>query len=214
MEYDDYVPISGLQHLVFCPRQAALIHVEQTWSDDAATTAGTLLHERVDDPGKQRREGGIVIARALPLVSERLGLRGRADMVELHPEPGAPRGLRPVPVEMKRGKLKYQRADQVQLCAQAICLEEMFGVGVPAAFLSYEGSHRRVEIAIDDELREETARAAVALRDLIAKGIVPPAVFEAKKCSRCSLLERCLPRVTEERDGSVRALERLLLEVK
>jgi CRISPR-associated exonuclease Cas4 len=201
VEVDDFVPISGLQQVVFCARQAALIHVEQLWADDGATAEGTALHERVDEPGTSSRPG-LRTVRAVPLVSRLLRVRGRADMVELHEDAKAPRGARPVPVEMKRGRLKHERADMVQLCAQAICLEEMFGVSIPRGWLSYAGSHRRRTVDFDASLREATRAAADELRGYIVTGRIPPAKFIPAKCGSCSLDELCLPQVTGERDRS------------
>ncbi len=132
---DELVPLSALQHHLFCPRQCALIHVEQVWAEDAATAEGRLLHERVDAGGAETRPG-IRVERGVALRSVRLGVSGRADVVEFHGRPPVP-----FPVEYKRGKPKPHRADEVQLCAQAICLEEMSATG-PAGALFY-GTTRR-----------------------------------------------------------------------
>jgi CRISPR-associated exonuclease Cas4 len=208
-EDDDLVPLSGLQHVVFCPRQAALIHVERVWREDAATAAGRVLHERVDEPGIGNQRG-VRIARSMPLVSRRLGVRGIADMVELHADDKAPRGVRPVPIEVKRGRVKRELADQVQLCAQAMCLEEQFSVTVVQGALFYGGSHRRVTITFDGPLRQETERAARLLRDLISRGEVPPAVYLPAKCGKCSLEPLCLPKVTQRPTRGAAYLARLV----
>ena len=198
---DDLLPISALQHFVFCPRQCALIHVEGIWAENPLTVAGTQLHERLDESGGEAR-GDLLTARALPLRSLRFGLSGRADAVELHRLPaGAPGGVelpgrsgrwRPFPVETKRGKPKSHDADRVQLCAQALCLEEMLGVPVLAGALFYGTPRRREEVAFDAPLRAATEAAAQGVRDLIASGTTPRAVREPK-CDRCSLIDRCLP---------------------
>ena len=135
-ETDDSVALSGLQHVVYCERQAGLIHVERIWLEDAATAAGRVLHERADDPGRDRR-AGVRIERAVSLTSARLGVTGRADTVEYHEDSKIPGGWKPYPVEYKRGRMKKLEADHVQLCAQAICLEEMHGVEVPEGALFY-----------------------------------------------------------------------------
>jgi CRISPR-associated exonuclease Cas4 len=133
---DDLLPISALQHLLFCERQCALIHVEQVWAENRLTVEGRHLHERVDG-GEHETRGGLRTARALPIRSLRLGLAGRADVVEFHASEGAAGPPRVVPVEYKRGRPKSHRADEVQLCAQALCLEEMLGVHVAAGALFY-----------------------------------------------------------------------------
>jgi|SRR5690606_22755497 len=193
MDVDELLPLSGLQHLVFCERQAALIHVEQLWRDDAATVQGQIVHERVDEPGTTAREG-VRVARALPLVSVRLGVAGRADMVELHPDSSAPYGERPIPVEVKKGRTKHLRADEVQLCAQAMCLEEMFRVPVPHGWIFYASSRRRRKVETDEGLRMETAAAARRLRSIIDSCEVPPPRVPDRVCAVCSLEDVCLPR--------------------
>jgi CRISPR-associated exonuclease Cas4 len=197
---DDLLPLSALQHLLFCERQAALIHLEQVWAENSLTVEGKHLHERVDiGPGESR--GDLRIARGLPLRNLRLGLSGKADAVELHRvpdgEPGArlpdtPGAWRPFPVEYKRGRPKRHRADEVQLCAQALCLEEMLATAVPAGALFYGQTRRRLDIAFDSVLRQETENAAARLHRLFASRITPPPVREPK-CDQCSLLDICMP---------------------
>jgi CRISPR-associated exonuclease Cas4 len=201
-----FVAISGLQHLVFCERQAALIHVERQWREDAATAAGRLLHERVDARGTDHRPG-VRVERGVPLTSERLGLIGRADVVEYHGEPSG--NWRPVPVEYKRGRAGHRLADRVQLCAQAICLEERHRISIPSGALFYGKSHRRVEVYFDDELRRRTAEAARRLHDLVRTGTVPR-VPRAPKCASCSLESLCLPDVTAAAGAAGRYLELLV----
>lgn len=199
---EDLLPLSALQHLLFCERQCALIHVEQVWAENPFTVEGRHLHERADQgPGESR--GDVRIARALPLRSLRLGLSGRADVVELHrlaaadlaqgaEIPDLAGRWRPFPVEYKRGRPKQHRADEVQLCAQALCLEEMLGVSVPAGALFYGQTRRRLDVPFDTVLRQLTEEAAARLHRLIAAGITPPGVREPK-CDQCSLLEICMP---------------------
>ncbi|OJH37896.1 CRISPR-associated protein Cas4 [Cystobacter ferrugineus] len=190
-EADNALPLSALQHLLYCERQTALIHVERVWVEDGATAAGRLLHDRADTPGADRRRG-LRVVRSLELRCERLGLFGRADTVEYHPEPAIPGHLRPFPVEYKRGRLKNESADRVQLCAQALCLEEMHGVPVLQGAIYYDASHRRCLVDFDRTLRERTEAAVQRLRELIVRREVPRPQ-PGPKCNRCSLRPACLP---------------------
>lgn len=180
------VPISALQHMLYCPRQCALIHNEQQWAENRYTAEGSILHERVD-AGSEERRGNVMIARGVPLCSKRLGLVGFADVVELHDG-------RPFPVEYKRGKPKSHRADEVQLCAQAICLEEMLEASVPEGALFYGQSRRRKGVAFDLELRQLTEQVASRTHSMLQSGETPPAAYERRKCGACSLQAVCQPR--------------------
>lgn len=182
---DDSIPIAALQHLIFCERQFALIHIEGLWAENRLTAEGRELHERVDSGERERREG-MQVLRSVPLTSRRLGLVGRADVVELH-EDGTV-----VPVEYKRGTSKAGSCDRLQLCAQAICLEEAFGRPVEVGFLFYARTRRREEVRFGADLRAATAQAAERARELVRRGLTPGARMEPK-CRRCSLLELCLP---------------------
>lgn len=188
---DDLLPISALQHLLFCERQCALIHVERLWAENRLTVEGRHLHERPDRGRGEVRPGGGRVARGLVLRSLRLGVWGRADVVEFRPGAG-PDSRVAYPVEYKRGKPKRDGSDLVQLCAQALCLEEMLGAAVPAGAMFYGKTRRRVEVAFDEELRGLTLRTIDRLHELVAAGRTPPAVRE-KKCGRCSLLHLCMP---------------------
>lgn len=205
----ELLPLSALQHLVFCARQCALIHLEQAWAENALTAEGRILHEKTDS-AKAEWRGGVRIARSLRIRSLRLGLAGVADVVEFQPvemdsdfrdgtsEPGIKlpglRGQwRPFPVEYKRGKPKKDDSDRVQLCAQALCLEEMLGVTVAAGALFYGQTRRRLDVTFDARLRERTAALAAELHTLMAAGVIPEAEYEAK-CDRCSLIEICMPK--------------------
>ena len=196
MEVDDLLPLSGLQHLIFCERQFALIHVEQTWAENALTISGRQLHERADLPG-QSLGASVRVARALPLRSDRLRLAGKADVVEFHREPiaGPVELWRPFPVEYKRGRPKPGGADEVQLCAQAICLEEMLGLDVPRGALFYGRTRRRKAVEFTAELRARVEAAARRCHALFADRITPR-VARHEGCDRCSLLDLCLPAVT------------------
>ena len=208
---DELLPLSALQHLVFCERQCALIHIEGLWRDNPLTLEGSRLHKRVDEDGPRReRRGNLVIARGLPLRSLILGLSGRADVVEFHrqshPDPATESGSfasavpldgigghwAPFPVDYKRGKPKRDRCDEVQLCAQALCLQEMLGVQVPDGALFYGRTQRRQDVVFDEELRATTAEAACRLHELVSSGVTPRAM-KMPKCKRCSLIDLCLP---------------------
>ena len=205
---DELLPLSALQHLLFCERQCALIHVEGLWAENVLTLEGAHLHRKAHGgPDEQRRD--VRVVRSLVLRSLRLGLIGRADAVELRR--GADGEWRPFPVEYKRGRPKRNRCDEVQLCAQALCLEEMLEVTIPAGALFYGMPRRRVEVAFDAALREATEAAAARLHALIRGGTTPAARREPK-CARCSLRELCLPDALGPTRAS-RYLERSLREL-
>jgi CRISPR-associated exonuclease Cas4 len=187
----DLIPLSALQHYLFCPRQCALIHVERLWSENRLTAEGRLLHERTAEASTETRRGVRTVT-AMPIVSHRLGVSGVADVVEMHRD-GAGR-WRPYPVEYKRGRPKAHRADEVQLCAQAMALEEMFVVEVAEGALFYGTTRRRAAVAFHAELRALTEEIAAATRAMIAAGATPVALFEKRKCGACSLLEQCRPK--------------------
>lgn len=203
---DDLLPISALQHLVFCERQCALIHVERMWADNRLTVEGGHLHERVHEKQGLEVRGEVRTVRGLTLRSFRLGLAGVADVVEFHPadvnDPAAIKaGLsgwsgtwRAVPVEYKRGRAKPDACDAVQLGAQAMCLEEMLGGAVAAGAIFYGATRRRTDIPMDEELRSTVETAAERLHALIAAGRTPTARYE-KKCDSCSLVELCMPQL-------------------
>ena len=174
------LPISALQHLIFCERQCALIHVEQLWAENVLTVEGRQLHEKADK-GKSETAGKIRIARSLWLKSDQLGLIGQADIVEFHDDGAV------IPVEYKRGKPKKDDSDRVQICAQAMCLEEMKNVSIPVAYLFYGKQQRRTEVAIDQSLREITQSKIKRLRQMIDQRETP-AAKRMPKCDKCSLL--------------------------
>lgn len=181
---DEPIPISALQHYVYCPRQCALIHVEGVWEENLFTLRGRRAHEGVDVPEGMVREG-VRVEYALPLFSERLGLVGRADVVEFH-------GGAPYPVEHKVGPRRARLADEVQLCAQALCLEEMLGVEVPRGALFYRASRRRREVRFTPELRALVERTVVEVRALLESARLPPPVHDTR-CRDCSLVDACMP---------------------
>lgn len=183
---EDLVPISALQHMLYCPRQCALIHIERQWEENAYTAEGRVLHRRVDAGGGELRKGSR-IERGVLLRSLRLGLFGIADVVEIH---GAGK---PYPIEYKRGRPKAHRADEAQLCAQAICLEEMLDTPVPEGALFYGAERRRKTVCFDDALRSLTEQLAFDTRRMIAAGELPDAEYSRRKCGACSLQDACQP---------------------
>jgi CRISPR-associated exonuclease Cas4 len=189
---DDLLPISALQHLAFCERQWALIHLEQQWMENRLTAEGRQLHERADGGHNQTRSG-VRICRGLHLRSLRLGLTGKADVVEFHPNDTG--NMRPYPIEYKRGRPKPDHRDEVQLCAQALCLEEMLNVDIKTGALFYGEPRRRTNVDFDADLRAVTERLAARLHELNAARITPKAKYE-KKCDSCSLYTVCLPKST------------------
>ncbi|HZL37031.1 MAG TPA: CRISPR-associated protein Cas4 [Tepidisphaeraceae bacterium] len=206
---DDLLPISALQHLLFCPRQCALIHVERLWAENSLTLEGRHLHEKADaGKGESRKPlaGGVRIARGLMLRSLQLGLLGKADVVEFRVQ-GASTTPTPFPIEYKRGMPKKNRCDEVQLCAQALCLEEMLQTPVPAGAIFYGKTRRRTEVAMDAALRELTLNLIRRLRKMVDDRQTPAAVRE-KKCDRCSLLQLCLPDARPGTDAASRYLKR------
>jgi CRISPR-associated exonuclease Cas4 len=201
--YDEsnLLPISALQHLIFCERQCALIHIEQVWSDNEFTAQGNILHERTHE-GPDESRPGVRITRGLPVRSLELGLSGQCDVVEFHEESGEV-----FLVEYKRGKPKSHEADRVQLCAQALCLEEMLRRSVGSGALFYGQRRRRTDVSFDENLRQLTRDSAFRLHALIASGVTPTAVRE-KKCDTCSLLSLCLPDALRLRRGAAAWFER------
>lgn len=182
----DYVMLSALQHYLYCPRQCALIHIEQIWAENRYTAEGKILHERADSREKGVK-GCVRCVRTLPIRSARLGLSGQADVVEFHDDG------RIFPVEYKRGRPKANRCDEVQLCAQALCLEEMLGVTISEGALFYGQKRRRQAVFFDDQLRHLTEDTVFHVHELFRTGETPTAQY-AKKCEQCSLMSACLPK--------------------
>lgn len=198
---DDLLPISGLQHLLYCERQFALIHVEQLWEDNRFTAEGDVLHERVDVEHHEsrrlfRQEYGMAIR------SLELGIIGKCDLVELYLK-SAGGAAEAVPVEFKRGKDKEGECDRVQLCAQALCLEEMLGIGVPRGDFYYLGAHRRTNAEMSGELRSATRAAIGRAREIVGSGLTPGAVYASSRCDRCSLSDLCMPEAVGQRSKRV-----------
>lgn len=200
---EELLPISALQHLLFCERQCALVHLEGAWEENRLTAEGQALHERVH-AGENETRGDRRLVRGVRLRSQELGLVGVADMVELHRVtsstgsgaslPGIPGRWIPYPVEYKRGRPKKNRSDEVQLCAQALCLEEMMEVEVAEGALFYGQTRKRLIVSFDRQLRKTTKQSAERLRRLVEAGKTPSAPND-RRCRSCSLAEHCLPDV-------------------
>ncbi|MDR3528458.1 MAG: CRISPR-associated protein Cas4 [Rhizomicrobium sp.] len=186
----DPIPLSALQHAVYCLRQAALIHLERVWAENRFTAEGQIVHATANLPANLRTRG-VRRVTALVLASRRLGIGGVADLVEFRK---TSEGERPFPVEFKRGKPKLHRADEVQLCAQALCLEEMFDCLVPEGALYYAETKRRVAVPLDVELRAITEETIGRLREVFSSATTPPPIWRAERCRACSLVELCRPR--------------------
>jgi CRISPR-associated exonuclease Cas4 len=194
----DPIPLSALQHWAYCPRQCALIHQEQEFADNVHTARGQAVHHLVDQPGVEL-QAGVKAERSLPLWSLRLGLIGKADLVEFHPDGTA------FPVEYKHGRKRRARHDDIQLAAQALCLEEMLGRPVTKGAIYHASSHRRREVEITAELRSLVVDTANAIRAMLASGRLPPPVND-QRCRECSLKEICQPELVAARERHAWAL--------
>ena len=205
-EDDDMLMLSGIQHYMYCPRQWALIHIEQQWDDNRLTAEGELLHKNVDNPAYRQKNGVIITLRAVHITSRSLGLYGISDAVELIPSSTKENSIthpryagywKPYPIEYKRGHSKPDERDKVQLTAQVICLEEMYGIHIPEAALFYHETRHRETVAIDNQLRQLTQDLSDAMHKTFATGTTPKAV-EQKGCKNCSLLDICTPELTQK----------------
>lgn len=185
MQADDLIPISALQHYSYCPRQCALIHIEQTFDENLYTLRGRAVHEHVDDPDSNVK-GNIIVERSLQLFSSELGLTGKADLVEVR-EDGTL-----YPVEYKHGPRRQREHDDLQLAAQCMCLEEMTGSKITHGAIFHHSSRRRREVEITHELREKVRRTVDAVRIMLNSPRLPPPVND-KRCENCSLLDACQP---------------------
>lgn len=200
---DELLPISSLQHLIFCERRAMLVLVEGLWGENIFTAEGRHVHERADD-GQIETRRDVRVARGLRLRSLKLGLTGKADVVEFHLDT-------PYPVEYKRGHLRREEGYEIQLCAQAICLEEMLGIYIPEGALFFGKPRRRLNINFDDGLRLKTEVAAARLHELTKAGRTPTARYE-KKCESCSLLDHCMPKAVGRRMSVERYLTAVIAD--
>lgn len=200
---EELLPLSGIQHFLFCRRQWALIHVESQWRENVLTVEGKLLHKRVDDPFFTETRKGVITARSVPIASYHLGLVGVCDVVEFTESaggvklPGREGLFLPAPVEYKRGKPKRDPVDEAQLCAQAICLEEMLTAPIPSGFLYYGEIRRRVEVELAAGLRALVSEIAEEMHAYFRRGYTPR-VRPSKACRSCSLADICLPKLQEQ----------------
>lgn len=207
MDQDDYLMMSGIQHFSFCRRQWALIHLEQQWSENLRTVEGRLLHERCHDDSLREKRGDLLIVRGMRVVSHQLRLSGSCDIVEFHADPNGitlqqePGLWRPVPVEYKHGAPKTNNADRLQLCAQAMALEEMLVCDIPQGVLFYAEPHRREQVELTPELRQETQSIADEMNGYFSRGYTPK-VKPGKHCNACSLKELCLPALYRRVDAA------------
>lgn len=202
MEPDDPIPLSALEHWSYCPRQCCLIHAEQAFAENIHTLRGQAIHARTDEPGVEAGYEGRRIARAVPLWCDRLGLVGKSDVVEFLPD-GTP-----YPVEYKHGRKREQRHDDIQLAAQAICLEEMTGKPVPLGAIYHASSRRRREVAITAELRQAVEACVAEVRAAL-RGLTLPPPLNDKRCRECSLVELCQPAVLAEKERQHRLAQTL-----
>lgn len=201
-EEDDCLPLSGIQNIAFCPRQFALIYVERVWADNVLTFEGREMHQRAHDPFYFEARGTTLVSRGVPLLARSLGLYGVADVVEFHAcsEGGVTlegRGgqWRPFPVEYKSGRAKPDERDIVQVCAQAICLEEMLGVEVPKGALFYGKPRKRQSVDFNRQIRDRVVTLAAKMHEIYSSGHMPPPT-RTRACNSCSLKDMCLPKVT------------------
>ena len=201
---DDYLMLSGIQHYYFCKRQWALIHIEQQWDDNQSTKEGNYLHTKADMPFLKEKRKDILISRAVPISSKTLGLSGITDVIEFKK---SQRGIKingydgmwmPEVIEYKRGKEKNDDRDIIQLCAQVICLEEMWNIRIEKSYLYYFMTNERIEVEITDELRSKVIELSREMHILYESRKIPKADF-FRNCRLCSLYNLCMPRITKRK---------------
>ena len=203
----DYLLLSGLQHFAFCRRQWALIHIENQWAENLRTTEGNIMHERAHDANIRERRGDVIIARGLGIRSVKLGISGSCDVVEFHADPcgvtiaGESGKWRPHPVEYKRGSPKTMDGDRLQLCAQAMCLEEMLCCDISEGSLFYGETRRRERVTFTEELRSEVSKLLDEMHQLAGKGYTPKCK-PSRSCGACSLKDLCLPKLMRVRSAA------------
>jgi len=220
MEYqeEDFLLLSGIQHFVFCKRQWALIHIEQQWQENLRTIEGEILHERTHDNSIKEKRGDLIVSRGMGIFSRSLGITGTCDVVELHRASdgvnifGRDGTYKPVPVEYKRGKPKDDESDVLQLCAQAMCLEEMLLCVIPEAYLFYGETKRRLKILLDDELRERIKTVFKEMHELYDRRYTPK-VKISKSCKACSLSELCMPRLCKN-PSAIDYMKKRILQIE
>jgi CRISPR-associated exonuclease Cas4 len=214
---DEWLLLSGIQHFIFCRRQWALIHVEQQWQENALTAEGRILHRRADDPFFTEKRKGVIIARSVPVSSPGLGLTGVCDVVEFTaaPEgvqlPGREGFYQPAPVEYKRGHKKHDHCDEAQLCAQAMCLEEMLATPIPTGYIYYAQTRRREAVEFTADLRDKVLKAVQEMHAYYQRGYTPK-VKPFKGCRACSLADICLPDLQTKRVTASKYIQQHLEE--
>ena len=204
MEYneEDLLLLSGIQHFEFCKRQWALIHIEKQWQENVRTIEGEILHEKAHDESIKEKRGDLIVSRSMAIFSRSLGITGACDVVELHKSSegvnifGREEKYKPVPVEYKRGKPKEDESDSLQLCAQAMCLEEMLLCEIPEAFLFYGETKRRLKVPLDIKLRERVRAIVKEMHEYYDKRYTPK-VKQSKRCKSCSMNELCIPKLCQ-----------------
>ncbi len=213
---EEFLMLSGIQHYAFCPRQWALIHIEQQWKENYFTIDGNIMHEHAHDQEKTEKRNNLIITRGMRVFSRTLGISGTCDVVEFHK---SKKGVNlynyggtfiPFPVEYKRGKPKDHDADQLQLCAQAMCLEEMLVCEIPKGFLYYGEPRKRLEVTFDGDIRGQVVNCFAKMHELFAKQYTPRAKM-IKACKSCSLAEICLPGLNK-RVSAQRYIDKMLEE--
>lgn len=214
---DEWLPLSGIQHFVFCRRQWALIHIEQQWQENVLTVEGHFMHRRADDPFFSEKRGEVIIARSVPVASPTLGLTGICDVIEFNAAtegvqlPGRAGFYQPVPVEYKRGRQKRDPCDEAHLCAQAICLEEMLLTPIPHGYVFYGQTRHRLQVEFTEELRTLVRKAASEMHEYFRRGHTPR-VKPSKACRSCSLVETCLPDLLGSTPSVSRYIQKYLEE--
>lgn len=204
---EDYLMISGLQHFAFCRRQWALIHIEQQWAENYRTADGRIMHTKAHDSEFREKRGDVVITRAMQISSAELGISGECDVVEFHKSSNGiyisslDDRYNVIPVEYKRGQPKENNCDELQLCAQAMCLEEMLCCDIPEAYLYYGETRRRHTVVFDESLRNKTAAMIHEMHQLYNRQHTPK-VKRTKACNACSLKDICLPVLNKERSAA------------
>ena len=203
---DDFLSLSGIQHYAYCPRQWALIHIEQQWKENLRTKEGRQLHERVDNPSFFESRGNILIARSVPIASYKLGLYGVSDIIEFHNNkksgvtlPGRNGSWKPIPIEYKRGKPKENIFDDVQLCAQAICLEEMLGCKISHGYFYYGQIRHRHKVLLNKNLRDIVNDLSGQMHKLFDVNHTPETDRKLKNCRNCSLFDICVPKLKKKK---------------
>lgn len=216
MEYDedDFLNLSGIQHFSFCRRQWALIHIEQCWQENLRTIEGEHLHDKAHDSYSSEKRGDIVVSRGMPVFSKTMGINGVCDIVELHKSPhGVTMFNRegkwlPVPVEYKHGSPKENDCDALQLCAQAMCLEEMLACEVKEGYLFYGEINRRIKLQLDAELRDKVKSLLLEMHDLYQKRHTPKGQI-SKSCKACSIAEFCMPKLCKNKSAANYIMDRI-----